>query len=238
MELAAAQGFDVRVVTLPPGRDPADLAGEFDELLGAPRATSPTACGWRSSARRPAGGLRPRARGALALRGLAERQDAVRLAADRLDLPKETQAGFAPGRGGRATGRSARACWRRAFGSSATRSPACRPSAAARLAGRALARPLRRRAAPPRAGAPARARRADEELVRCWPSSTRARPPRGSTRRPPRSSAPPARAPGAPRARERRPRAHERAPGAARETIRSDGPRTWRVVSAATMRPC
>src|SRR5215208_4774648 len=33
MELAAAQGFDVRVVTLPPGRDPADLAGEFDELL-------------------------------------------------------------------------------------------------------------------------------------------------------------------------------------------------------------
>src|SRR4029077_10717560 len=34
MELATAQGFDVRVVTLPPGRDPADLAGEFDELLG------------------------------------------------------------------------------------------------------------------------------------------------------------------------------------------------------------
>jgi hypothetical protein len=33
-----------------------------------------------------------------------ERQDAVRLASDRLDLPKETQAGFAPGRGGRATG--------------------------------------------------------------------------------------------------------------------------------------
>jgi hypothetical protein len=33
-----------------------------------------------------------------------ERQDAVRLAADRLDLPKETQAGFAPGKAGRATG--------------------------------------------------------------------------------------------------------------------------------------
>src|SRR5262249_56394342 len=33
MELAAAQGFDVRVVALPPGRDPADLADQFDELL-------------------------------------------------------------------------------------------------------------------------------------------------------------------------------------------------------------
>jgi hypothetical protein len=33
-----------------------------------------------------------------------ERQDAVRLAADRLDLPKETQAGLASGRGQSATG--------------------------------------------------------------------------------------------------------------------------------------
>jgi hypothetical protein len=34
-----------------------------------------------------------------------ERQDAIRLAADKLDLPKETQAGLAPRRGASATGR-------------------------------------------------------------------------------------------------------------------------------------
>jgi DNA primase len=33
MELAAGQGFDVRVVTLPPGLDPADAAGEFEAFL-------------------------------------------------------------------------------------------------------------------------------------------------------------------------------------------------------------
>jgi DNA primase len=33
MELAVAQGFDVRVVTLPPGQDPADATGEFEERL-------------------------------------------------------------------------------------------------------------------------------------------------------------------------------------------------------------
>src|SRR5204863_4111963 len=34
MDLAAAQGLEVKVVTLPPGQDPADLAARFDELLG------------------------------------------------------------------------------------------------------------------------------------------------------------------------------------------------------------
>jgi DNA primase len=34
MELAAAQGFDVRVVTLPPGLDPADVADGFGDRLG------------------------------------------------------------------------------------------------------------------------------------------------------------------------------------------------------------
>jgi DNA primase len=33
MDLAAGQGFDVRVVTLPPGLDPADAAGEFEAFL-------------------------------------------------------------------------------------------------------------------------------------------------------------------------------------------------------------
>jgi len=102
MELAAALGFDVRVVTLPPGRDPADLAGEFDELLA--RAESYLSYRVRLEIERAA----DRQEGFVRVREVLarfedspERQDAVRLAADRLDLPKETQAGLAPhGRGG------------------------------------------------------------------------------------------------------------------------------------------
>jgi DNA primase len=97
MELAAAQGFDVRVVTLPPGRDPADLAGEFDELLV--RAASYLSYRVRLEIERAA----DRQEGFVRVREVLarfedspERQDAVRLAADRLDLPKETQAGLAP----------------------------------------------------------------------------------------------------------------------------------------------
>jgi DNA primase len=106
MELAAAQGFDVRVVTLPPGRDPADLAGEFDELLG--RAESYPSYRVRLEIERSPDRQEAFVRVKEVLSRFPddspERQDAVRLAVDRLDLPKETQAGFAPGRGGRATG--------------------------------------------------------------------------------------------------------------------------------------
>ena len=105
MELAAEQGFDVRVVTLPPGRDPADLAGEFDELLG--RAETYLSYRVRLEIERAPDRQEAfvRVREVLSrFEDSPERQDAVRLAADRLDLPKETQAGFAPGRGGRATG--------------------------------------------------------------------------------------------------------------------------------------
>ena len=35
MELAVAQGFDVRVVPLPKGQDPADAGGFEDRLAGA-----------------------------------------------------------------------------------------------------------------------------------------------------------------------------------------------------------
>jgi DNA primase len=35
MDLAIAKGFDVRVVALPPGQDPADAAGAFEERLGS-----------------------------------------------------------------------------------------------------------------------------------------------------------------------------------------------------------
>jgi DNA primase len=104
MELAAAGGFDVRVVALPPGRDPADLADQFDELLA--RAESYLSYRVRLEIERAP----DRQEGFVRVREVLsrfedspERQDAVRLAADRLDLPKETQAGLAP-RGRRATG--------------------------------------------------------------------------------------------------------------------------------------
>jgi DNA primase len=106
MELAATQGFDVRVVTLPPGRDPADLAGEFDELLG--RAESYLSYRVRLEIERAPDRqeafVRVREVFSRFPEDSPERQDAVRLAVDRLGLPKETQAGFAPGRGSRATG--------------------------------------------------------------------------------------------------------------------------------------
>jgi DNA primase len=97
MELAAAQGFDVRVVALPPGQDPADLADEFDERIA--RAESYLSHRVRLEIERAA----DRQEGFVRVREVLsrfedspERQDAVRLAADRLDLPKETQAGLAP----------------------------------------------------------------------------------------------------------------------------------------------
>jgi DNA primase len=105
MELAAAQGFDVRVVTLPPGRDPADLADEFDELLA--RAVSYLSYRVRLEIERAADRQEAfvRVREVLSrFEDSPERQDAVRLAADRLDLPKETQAGLAPGGRSAATG--------------------------------------------------------------------------------------------------------------------------------------
>jgi DNA primase len=101
MELAAAQGFDVRVVTLPGGQDPADapegfedrLAGTESYLLYRVRLELE-----RSSDRQEAF---VRAREVLAkAEDSPERQEAVKLLADRLDLPRETQARLAPARGG------------------------------------------------------------------------------------------------------------------------------------------
>src|SRR5881394_1528309 len=106
MELAAGQGFDVRVVALPAGFDPADLADGFEQRLS--RAES--YLGYRvrleidRAADRQEGFVRVREVLSRFEDDSPERQDAVRLAADRLDLPKETQAGLAPGRRGSATG--------------------------------------------------------------------------------------------------------------------------------------
>ncbi len=97
MELAAAQGFDVRVVALPPGLDPADAAEGFEERLG--EAATYLSHRVRLEIERAPDRQEAfvRVREALArFEDSPERQDAVRLAADRLDLPKETQAGLAP----------------------------------------------------------------------------------------------------------------------------------------------
>jgi DNA primase len=99
MELALAQGFDIGVVTLPPGLDPADTADRFEPLL----RTAESYVGYRvrlEIERAP-----DRQAAFLGVREILgrfedspERQAALRYAADRLDLPRDTQAGLAPSR--------------------------------------------------------------------------------------------------------------------------------------------
>jgi DNA primase len=105
MELATEQGLDVRVVALPPGIDPADAADGFEERLA--RAESYLVYRVRLEIERTPDRQEAFVRVREVLSRFEDspgRQDAVRLAADRLDLPKETQAGFAPGKSGHATG--------------------------------------------------------------------------------------------------------------------------------------
>ncbi len=104
MELAAAQGFDVRIVALPAGTDPADDPERFEKRLAG--AESYLVYRVRLEVERAPDRQEAfvRVREVLSrFEDSPERQDAVRLAADRLDLPKETQAGLAP-RGARETG--------------------------------------------------------------------------------------------------------------------------------------
>jgi DNA primase len=96
MELAAAQRFDVRIVTLPPGLDPADVADGFEERLGG--AESYLAYRVRLEVDRAPDRQEAfvRARDVLSrFEDSPERQQAMRFVADRLDLPKDTQAGLA-----------------------------------------------------------------------------------------------------------------------------------------------
>jgi DNA primase len=105
MELAAAQGLDVRVVALPSGFDPADLAEGFDQRLA--RAESYLGYRVRLEIERAADRQEAfvRVRDVLSrFDDSPERQDAIRFAADKLDLPKETQAGLAPRLGASTTG--------------------------------------------------------------------------------------------------------------------------------------
>src|SRR5436190_6698305 len=106
MDLAAAQGLDVRVVTLPPGLDPADLADSFEQRVA--RAESYLLHRVRLEAERATDRQEAfvRVREVLARHDDSpERQEALRFAGDRPDLPEETQAGLAPRAGAAATGR-------------------------------------------------------------------------------------------------------------------------------------
>jgi DNA primase len=100
MELAVAQDFDVQIVTLPKGTDPADDPAAFEQRLHAPvsypvhrvrllheRAVDKSAA---STAIKTF---------LNALPDSPEHLDARRLATDLLDLPPETQSAFAPVRG-------------------------------------------------------------------------------------------------------------------------------------------
>ena len=100
MALAVGQGFDVKVVTLPQGQDPADAPDRFAEQLKTPKSYPYYRTELiieRSSDRQEAW-----IRGQEFLRTIPdspERHEAVRLLADRLDLPRETLAGLAASRG-------------------------------------------------------------------------------------------------------------------------------------------
>ena len=100
MELAVRDGFSVRVVPLPQGTDPADDPTAFEERLASPvsypvhrvrlehaRATDPQAAFASIRAF------------LTSLPDSPEHLEAIRVAADLLDLPPETQAGLAPARG-------------------------------------------------------------------------------------------------------------------------------------------
>jgi DNA primase len=102
MEVAVRQGFDVKVVPLPEGQDPADAPGAFSERLGTPESYPyyRTRLIIERSADRQEAWIR--ARELLAtVPDSPERQEAVRLLADKLELPRETLAGLASARGGR-----------------------------------------------------------------------------------------------------------------------------------------
>jgi DNA primase len=100
MERAQSQGFEIRVVVLPPGQDPADAPQGFADRLG--QAESYLHYRVRLELDRAADRQEAFVRAREVLSGVEdspERQEAIRLLADRLDLPRETLSGIAPARG-------------------------------------------------------------------------------------------------------------------------------------------
>jgi DNA primase len=100
MELAVRDGFTVRVVPLPPGTDPADDPAAFRERLASP-VSYPV-----HRVRLEHGRASDRESAFAAIRAFLtslpdspEHLEAIRVAADLLDLPPETQSGLAPARG-------------------------------------------------------------------------------------------------------------------------------------------
>jgi DNA primase len=100
MELAVRQGFTVRVVPLPAGTDPADDPVAFQERLASP-VSYPV---HRVRLEHARASDRESAFAAIraflsSLPDSPEHLEAIRVAADLLDLPPETQSGLAPARG-------------------------------------------------------------------------------------------------------------------------------------------
>jgi DNA primase len=100
MELAVGRGFDVKVVTLPLGQDPADAPDGFAQRLQSPESYPyyRTRLIIERSADRQGAWIQAEE----FLRTIPdspERQEAVRLLADKLDLPRETLSRLAPALG-------------------------------------------------------------------------------------------------------------------------------------------
>ena len=100
MEKAHGEGFEIRVVVFPPNQDPADAPDGFEQRLG--QAESYLHYRVRLEIER----ANDRQEAFVSAREILsraedspERQEAVRLLADRLDLPRETLSGIAPARG-------------------------------------------------------------------------------------------------------------------------------------------
>jgi hypothetical protein len=97
MELASTQGFDVRVVPLPAGSDPADEAAGFEDRLKDAEPYLRYRIGLEIERAVDRQQAFDRVRELLGAHDDSpQRQEALRLAADRLDLPRELQAGLAP----------------------------------------------------------------------------------------------------------------------------------------------
>jgi DNA primase len=100
MELAVGQGFDVKVVSLPKGQDPADAPAGFEERLK--EASSYLVHRVRLEIARSADKQEAYVRARAVLESAEEspeRQEALRILGDEVGLPEEVMRGIAPARG-------------------------------------------------------------------------------------------------------------------------------------------